>query len=783
MKLQIYRHIGAAMRAALVVAAIAAMVPTGATAQLAQQQTATGQTLIEVVVIGNRRIEAETIRSYLAIRPGDPITESALNQSVRQLFDTGLFKDAAIAPDGGRLLVQVVENPSINRVAIEGNALLADEGLLPLLQSKPRRPYTRATAEADAQVITESYRRAGRYGATIEPKLIELPDNRVDLVFEVTEGEVTEVLSIKFVGNEKISDRRLKGVIGTSEAGLFSALVSSDVYDPDRLELDKQLLRTHYLEQGFADFTVLSAVAELSPDRNGFYITFTVEEGEIYRFGQLSAQVVAEGLKQEEFDALIPDISGDIYDSRQVGSVIDAMTFQAGKQGFAFVEIRPQVVRNENERTLDLVFEVAEGRRAYVERIEIEGNDRTLDRVIRRQFQIVEGDAFNAREIAKARRRIRGLGFFKTSTVRTERGATDDRVQVKVEVEEQPTGSLSFGVGFSSSEGPLAEISVSESNFLGRGQFVRARIVASGGSQAYDLTFREPAFLDRDLAASMRAFYDDEDRSSQSSFELTRIGATPSLAFPISENGRLSVNYEVAQSDIRDIDANASQFIVDEGGKQIKSSVGYNYSFDLRNDPIETTRGYLFRFGQEVAGFGGGAQFLDTSGSAKMWTSLFGDEVIASVEIEGGALFSLNNNTRITDRHTLGGDTFRGFAVNGIGPRDLQNVGLANEVNDTLGGNYFAVSRAEVSFPLGLPEEVGIYGGLFLDVGSVWKLDRTTASNGDVVDDSLKLRAAVGATIFWGSALGPLTLNFAVPLEKAGADETEFFRLSIGTRF
>ncbi|MGB0506296.1 MAG: outer membrane protein assembly factor BamA [Pikeienuella sp.] len=783
MKMPIYRHVGAAMRAALVATAFAALAPMNAGAQLAQQQTASGQTLIEVVVIGNRRIEAETIRSYLAIRPGDPITEGALNRSVRQLFDTGLFRDAAIAPDGGRLLVQVAENPSINRVAIEGNDLLSDDGLLPLLQSKPRRPYTRATAEADAQVITESYRRAGRYGATIEPKLIELPDNRVDLVFEVTEGEITEVLSIKFVGNEKIGDRRLRNVIGTTESGFFSALVSSDVYDPDRLELDKQLLRTHYLEQGYADFTVLSAVAELSPDRNGFFITFTVDEGEVYEFGELSANVIAEGLVQEEFDALVPNLAGNIYDSREVGSIIDAMTFQAGKQGFAFVEIRPNVVRNENERTLDITFEVDEGRRAYVERIDIEGNDRTLDRVIRRQFQLVEGDAFNTREIAKARNRIRGLGFFKSSSVRTERGATDDRVLVKVEVEEQPTGSLSFGVGFSSSDGPLAEISVSESNFLGRGQFVRARIVASGGSQVYDLTFREPAFLDRDLAASMRVFYDDEDVSTQGSFELQRIGASPSLAFPTSENGRLSLNYEIAQSDVRDVDADASQFIADEAGKQVKSSFGYNYSFDQRNDRIETTAGYLFKFGQDLAGFGGGAQFLDTTTSAKAWTSFFGEQVVASLEVEGGALFSLNNNTRITDRHALGGDSFRGFAINGIGPRDVRVNGNGDQVNDALGGNYFAVSRAEVSFPLGLPEEVGIFGGLFLDVGSIWKLDRTTASNGDVVDDSFELRAAAGATIFWSSALGPLTLNFAVPLKKENVDETEFFRLSIGTRF
>lgn len=748
--------------------------PGQAPAQLQGQQLAQGQILSEVIVIGNRRIEAATIRSYLALRPGDPITEAALNRSVRQLFDTGLFKDAAIAPDGNRLLVQVVENPSINRINIEGNRALDDEALTPLLASRARRPFTRSAAEADAQLLTESYRRIGRYAAKVEPVIIELPDNRVDLVFEVTEGEITEVQSITFVGNEEFSDSRLRSVIETSETGLLSAFVSTDIYDPDRLEFDKQLLRQYYLTQGYADFAVLSAVTELSPDENGFFITFTVEEGEVYTFGELDAVVTAKGLDEEKFLALLPDLTGQTYDSREVEEIIDAMTFEAGQDGFAFVEVRPQVRRNEEDRVLDIQFELIEGRRIYVERIDIEGNDRTLDRVIRRQFDIVEGDAFNARTIDKARTRIRGLGFFSNVAVRTERGQTDDRAYVKVEVEEQPTGSLSLGAGFSSATGPLAEISISEANFLGRGQFVRARVVGSGESQVYDLTFREPAFLDRDLALGLNLTYSDEDLDSESSFNLTQLRFKPSLAFPISEKGRLNTFYELSQVNIRP-DAGASPFIAADDGREITSALGATYTYDLRNDPIETTEGFLFSFTEKVAGFGGSARYSSSVAKAKGWTSFFENEVIASFEVEGGAVVPFDGDLRVTDRKFLGGDNFRGFAFAGVGPRDFTT-------DDALGGNYYAVARSEVTFPLGLPEEVGIYGGLFMDVGTLWHLDRDRIG-ANVVDDSAKLRASIGASIFWASVIGPLRLNFAMPIREVDGDNSEFFRLTVGTRF
>ena len=767
------------LRAGLAALALMMIAPSGASAQLAAQQAAQGQLVTEIVVIGNRRIEAATVESYLALRVGDPMTEAGLNRSVRQLFDTGLFRDAAVAPDGGRLLVQVVENPSINRINFEGNDLISDEQLLSIISSRPRRPFTRSGAEADAQELTEAYRRTGRYGAVVEPVIIEQADNRVDLVFEIVEGNITEVYSINFVGNEVYSDRRLRNVIDTSESGIFSPFVNTDVYDPDRLEFDKQLLRRFYLNNGYPDFSVLSAVAELAPDREGFYITFSIEEGELYTFGELDITVNTEGMDVEDYRPILPNLAGETYDASVVEDVIDDITFRAGQDGFAFTNIRPLARRNEEERVIDIMFDLAEGPRVYVDRIDIEGNDRTIDRVIRRQFDIVEGDAFNAREIEKARRRIRGLGFFSNVDVRTERGDTEDRARVKVEVEEQPTGSLSFGVGFSSASGPVGEVSVSERNLLGRGQFLRARVQVANDSRVFDLTFREPAFLDRDLSAGFNIFYRDENLDEESDFQLTSFGFEPSIGFPVSENGRMRLFYEISDTDIRDIQATTSPLIAVDEGSQTTSAIGGRYTLDLRNDQLEPTGGYLFTFEAKAAGLGGGARYGQAIASAKTWTSFFDDEVVASAEVEAGGIVAFNSGVRVTDRFFLGGDAFRGFAFGGLGPRDVAS-------DDALGGNYYAVLRTDVSFPLGLPEELGFYGGLFADVGTVWHLDRTRATvNGvtAVSDDSAKLRASVGASIFWDSSFGPLRLNFAIPVKKERGDDTEFFRFTVGTRF
>ena len=771
-----HRHGGSLLALFLTVlatlAAPALLAPGPAAAQ------AQGPVAQEIVVIGNRRIESATVASYLAVQPGEPITAEALNDSVRRLFDTGLFSDASVAADGGQVIVRVVENPTINRVAFEGNDSIADELLQSSVSSQPRRAFTRSRAEADAQIITELYRRSGRYGTTVEPVIIRQPDNRVDLVFEIAESGVTGVNAITFVGNEAFSDRRLRRVIETTESGIFAFALTSDIYDPDRLEFDRELLRRFYLQRGFADFQVLSAVAELSPDREGFFITFTVDEGPVYSFGEQSVIVTAPGLDPADFEALIEGDPGDTYNADVVERNIDRMIFEAGQRGFAFVDVRPRAVRDAENLTIGVVYELAEGARVYVERIDIEGNTRTLDRVIRRQFNLAEGDAFNSREIERARRRIRGLDYFASVDVSTARGSSDDRANINVRVEEKSTGSLTFGLGFSSADGPLGEVSLTERNFLGRGQFARARVQVAGDSQVFDFTFREPAFLDRDLQLGANIFFRQEDRTDSSSFEETNFGFVPTFGFPVSEFGRITLNYRISSDEIRDVRDDASPFIARDAGTAITSSVGYSYSYDERNDPLEPTAGFIASVGQDFAGIGGDTQYVRTSGSARAYTSFFGEDIVGSVELEAGNITTFSEDARITDRFFLGGDSFRGFENEGIGPRDLESPR-----QDALGGNNFAVLRTEVTFPLPfIPDSFGLGAGLFSDVGTLWQLDEPTIGD-RTVDDGLNLRASVGASLFWDSGFGPLRVNFAIPLASEDGDEEELFRLTAGTRF
>ena len=738
---------------------------------------AMAQAAPDVTIRGNRRIEVETILSYMQLPTDRPTTAEDLNSAVRRLFDTGLFKDVQVIPNENQLVVEVVENPSINVIAFEGNDALGDEDLQQIIRLRPRLPFTLSGAEADAQAIIEVYRRTGRYGAQVEPVIIERDENRVDLVFEINEGDVTGVNSIDFVGNEKYSDRKLRGVIDTSESGLLDFLVSTDVYDPDRLELDKELLRQYYLERGYADFTVLSATAELAPDREGFFITFTVDEGEQYTFGTMDVLVGARGLDPEEFSALLPDdLEGDTYDASEVDEIADDLTDLAGQRGFAFVQVRPQANKNTEDRIIDVTFELVEGSRIFVERIDIEGNTQTLDRVIRREVELVEGDAYDTRKIRQTRSEIRGLRYFSNVEVETEPGSADDRAVVKIKVQEQSTGSLSLGIGFSSSSGPIGNIALTERNFLGRGQVVNIQVTATGDTQVYDFAFTEPRFLDRELLVGSRAFFIQDDRFDSSSFDVNSAGLGPQVGFPLSEDLDVVLRLESKWDDI-DVDSDASPAIQVDDGKHSSSSIGYLLTYDQRNDPVEPTGGYQASFDQQFAVLGDSSPFVKSRVNFKTWYGLFDDKIVASLGLEGGALITFDDDSLITQRYFLGGDNFRGFADEGLGPRDL-----SADDEDSLGGNYYSVARLAVSFPIGLPEELGVFGGAFIDAGTLFGLDKTTFG-GTSINDSAEFRVSAGVLLFLDTPLGPLQLSFGFPVVKEDFDEDELFRLSLGTRF
>lgn len=738
-------------------------------------------------VAGNQRIEADTVRVFAGIEPGTPVTPEQINLAVRKLYETGLFESVDVMPEAGRLVITVKENPTINRIAFEGNDSLDDEKLTAVVQLRSRLAYSVAAAEADAQRIVEAYQQAGRYGATVQPVIIRQSENRVDLVFEIEEGRPTNVQRINIVGNEAYSDRQLRRAIQSGQTNWLSWLFGNVSYDADRMEVDKEMLRQFYLQRGYIDFQVLSSTADISRERNGFFLSFTVREGERFNFGKMSVSSTIPGLPATEFQPLLSEVSGGgVYNVKQVDRVVQRMSYQAGQQGYAFVEVRPQVTRHPETHTVDINFQAVEGDRVFIERIDIRGNDRTLDRVIRRQFHVVEGDAFNSREIRDAQNRIEGLQFFKTTQVNVRQGSEPGKALVDVEVEEQPTGSLTLGGAYSSGEGLAAQVSISERNFLGRGQTVTASFSGSSQFGNLEFGFYEPALFDRDLLGGFTIYFRERDFNEQS-FQTSSLGFEPKIGFPVSENGRLTLNYQISNDDIYNVLDSASQIIRDEQGAQVTSAVGLTYAYDRRNSSIDPTAGFILTLTQELAGLGGDTQYTKTQGNAKVYRSLFEEAVVLSAELEGGYIYA-KDGTRITDRFTTGGDSFRGFARNGLGPRDYCDAGDCvrgpddEDVDEALGGNAYSVLRLDASFPLGLPEQYGIYGGLFADAGSLWLLDNRDGSMGEV-DDGFHMRSSVGISLFIDTAFAPLRFNYAFPIQKESYDEVERFRFTLQTRF
>jgi outer membrane protein insertion porin family len=739
-------------------------------------------------VAGNQRIEADTVRVFAGIEPGEPVTPEQINLAVRRLTESGLFEDVTVMPDAGRLVITVVENPIISQIAFEGNEEIDDETLSSVIELRPRLAYSAATAEADAQRIAEAYRQSGRYAAEVNPVIIRRPGNTVDLVFEVFEGRRTQVQRVSFVGNRVYSDRRLQRVIETNQANWLSFLLGGTQYDADRLEADREILRQFYLERGYFDVRILSSTAELARDRTGFFLSFTISEGPRYNFGRVSVSSGIPGLDAGQFQPLLaPVAGGGIYNQRLVDRVVERMTYQAGQQGYAFAEIVPQVTKDEANRIVNIDFRLAQGERVFIERIDISGNTRTLDRVVRRQFDVVEGDAFNAREIRDAEDRIRGLGYFSSATVEVRDGSGPGRAIVDVQVEEQSTGSLSLGGAYSTNEGFTAQIGITERNFLGRGQTVSASIAANAEFGNYEFGFAEPELFDRDLLAGFNVYYRSRDLDEQS-FQTSNVGFEPRVGFPLSENGRLILRYRLSSDDIKDVEPTTSLIIIGEEGDLITSALGFTYSYDRRNSVVDPTAGFILTLNQEFAGLGGDVTHSKSQGTARVYTSFFEEDLILSATAEGGAIFS-QDGTRILDRFNAGGDSFRGFARNGLGPRDFCEVGECLpefqqdiEVDEALGGNYYGVLRLDASFPLGLPQEYGIYGGLFADVGSLWGLDDTDGSMGQV-DDSFHVRSAAGVSLFVDTPIAPLRFNYAWPIQSEENDDIEQFRFSLQTRF
>lgn len=725
----------------------------------------------EVVVEGTQRIEAETVKSYLVIREGDLFDRQRINRSLKSLFATGLFADVTVRQQGDALVVTVVENPIINRIAFEGNRRVKDEDLEKEVTLRPRVIYTRSKVLADVKRILTVYRRSGRFAATVEPKVIQLPQNRVDLVFEIGEGEETGIQSIRFVGNRFFDDTDLRDVVRTRETRWFRFFSTDDRYDPDRLTLDRELLRRHYLNAGFADFRVKSAIAELAPDRKDFFVTFTVEEGERYAFGKIDVEVHLRDLDIATLREIIEINEGDWYDASAVDTTIEALNTKVGEFGYAFVEIRPRVNRDREKKIIDVTFEVSEGPRVFVERIDIIGNVRTVDEVIRREFRLVEGDAFNSAKLARSKQRIQNLGYFSKVEVDQVPGSAPDQTVVNVAVEEKSTGSLSLGAGYSTSSGVLGDIALTERNVLGRGYEAKAGLILAQRRSSVDLSFTDPWFLDREIAAGVDVFYINQDLQDTSSYDLGQAGFALRAGYPITEALRQDWKYTLRRTEVRNVDEEASRHIREAKGVAWLSSITHSMLYDKRDSRFNPSKGYFVRFSNEVAGLGGTKEFLRNKVGAGYYYPIR-DEVVAAVTGDAGHMISLGNDIILPDRFFVGGDDLRGFESGGIGPRDITT-------SDSLGGEWMYTGTVQLTFPLGLPKELRLSGRVFTDFGSVGSL----AASGPEIRDTGSLRVSSGAGLAWFSPFGPVAVDLGYPVVKEEYDETELVRVNFGARF
>ena len=783
----------------------------GGISTLAVPAPAFAYVFTRVQIEGNERIEPETILSFANVTHGVEVSAGEVNDALQRLQNSGLFESVQVTPQGNTLVIRVKEWPTINQISFEGNRRIKDDILAEATQSEARRVYSPSLAETDAAAIAQAYSAQGRLAARVNPKIIPRDGNRVDLVFEIREGDVTEVERIGFTGNRTFSDRRLRNVLETKQAGLLRTFIQSDTYDPQRLALDERLLTEFYRSQGFADFKVQGVAPELARERDGFFVTYAIEEGPRYRFGQITTVSEIPGVNAADFEGQNRVKKGAYYTPEAVDVTIRRMETVALQKGLDFVNIEPRITRNMRNQTLDLTFALTRGQRVFVERIDIEGNTTTLDEVIRRQFGTVEGDPFNPREIRNSAERIRALGYFADAQVETREGSTPQQVIVDVNVEEQPTGTLEFGASYGANSGVGLSAGLSEKNFLGRGQELAVNISTTEGSRAGAVTFAEPFFLTRDLRFSFSTWYRETERDN-SKYNTRSTGFSTGLDFPVSQTARLEVHYKLSKDTLFDVDPiqidddlndddpttldldGSSSILVDEAGgvdpdnpdKSLglglwTSAVGYSYSYDSRRVGLNPRTSTKLRFNQDFAGLGGDVKSVTSVLTAGIESTAWRPNITLRAELEAGAVHMLEDQTsRVIDR--FNGQKVRGFEVNGIGPRDLE---APNE--DALGGNYYWVARAEAQFPLGLPEEYGIQGGVFADVGSVWGLNKTTARAYDgttyEIDDSMHVRAAIGVSLFWTTPIGPLRMNLAKAVQKEDYDETQTFDLTLSTKF
>ncbi|MDB2708039.1 outer membrane protein assembly factor BamA, partial [Amylibacter sp.] len=704
------------------------------------------------------------------IEKGIPYSPSQLNSALQLLKKSTFFKTVTISFDNNTLKISVIENPTINSINFEGNSLLKDVNLSELISSKERETLSISKTEKDADTIASAYTNTGNISANITPKIIKLSDNRVDLIFEISEGQITEVEKITFTGNRIFSDFRLKGIIATKQAGIFRRLIKSDTYVEEKLDHDINLLHNFYINKGYIDFDVKTTV-KLTRAKDAFLINYIINEGQQYNFNEIDFDISDININKKSLIKLNRIKEGSDFDQRRISKLVEEIDIYLTKNGYNFIEPIPIINRNNANLTMEVKIQLQKTKRIFVERIEVEGNSTTLDEVIRLQFDFAEGDPFNRRKILKAVDKIRGLGFFSNVETNTREGSSPEKIIIEVKLTEKPTGSLGIGAGFNSSDGSVFTFNVNERNFLGKGQTVKLDLSTSKIEKQTAIGFEDPSFLGRNLLAGI-SFGQTTSTPSSTPLKTEKLYFSPKIGFPLSRDSNLSIKYRLDQDEIKltTVPGLVSPIIISDIGSENKSSIILSYNLDKTNSVVMPTAGYDFRLTQEFSGLGGNVSYLKSEFEFKTYKTVFRDDIILSSDLSSGVI--IGSDANIMNRFTLGGDRLKGFRNQGIGPYDTI-------YKSPLGGKMFASLSLQASFPIGVPEEYGIFGGLFIDTGSLWGLDNTAGR----IDDRANIRSAAGVSIFWDTVIGPLRFNWSRPIQKETYDVIENFRFTVDTRF
>lgn len=767
--------------------------------QIAQAQSYRFNT---VQVEGNERIQTSTIVAYTGLERGQTVSAGELNDAYQNILASGVFESVELVPRGNTLIIKVTEFPTINQISFEGNRRVKDDTLETAIESAPRRVFVASQAERDAAAIAEIYSAQGRLASKVTPRIIRRSNNRVDLVFEISEGDTIEVERVSFTGNRVYSDRRLRRVLETKQAGILRSFIGADTLIEDRLEFDKQVLRDFYLSRGYVDFRVNSANAEVTQERDAVFLVVDVTEGQQFRFGNITVTSEIAAADADVFHSYLKIKPGVTYSPTLLENSIDLLEGLGVKAEIDFLRVEPRVTRNDRDLTLDVEFVLKRGPRVFVERIDIEGNTTTLDRVIRQRFHTVEGDPFNPRSIRNSAERIRALGFFANAEVETREGSAPDQMIVDVDVEEQPTGSLNLGGSYSVNDGIGVAIGLSENNFLGRGQRLSFQLETATEADSYVLGFSEPTLLGRDLQFDLDLGLNETD-SSYSEYKTKRVFFRPALTFKTGEDTSIQLRYswnadkmlfsdsdfDLAHDNIPD---NTQDFLAGpivrreiEQGERTSSSLGLTYRYDSRLTGLDPNAGFLVELGADFAGLGGDSEYFKTTSKLVAQKRVLNEEVTLRATFEAGSfMWQGDGFSRSIDRFILSPSIMRGFEPGGIGPRDQASRPGGGTYNDFLGGNHYAVARFDAEFPLGLPEEIGLRGGVFYDIGSLWGLqDVDTSASNRVVGNQRSFRQVIGVSLLWTTGIGPLRFNFSKALKKEDFDEEQNFDLTLQARF